>query len=86
MKGTKNWVVAATIATVESLKDQGFARWNTPIRGLQQRATNNVRSYRTSLSTSNVISNKIRDSNNHKLQQSEDSIKNAMYFNCWGPS
>ncbi|KAJ0715593.1 hypothetical protein HanPI659440_Chr13g0503031 [Helianthus annuus] len=34
----KAWVVAASIGSIEALKDQGVARWNGPLMELQQHA------------------------------------------------
>ncbi|KMS98374.1 hypothetical protein BVRB_4g093300 [Beta vulgaris subsp. vulgaris] len=87
MNNTRTWIVATSLAAVEGLKDQGFARWNYyPIKSIQQHVKNNVRSYsqakRVSSSSSTLISNKIDD----KLKEAEDSLKHVMYLNCWGPN
>jgi len=84
---TRAWMVAASIATVEALRDQGFARWNYSMRCIQQHAKSNIRSYsqaqRLSSSTSNFMSSKIsRDV--EELKQSEESLKKVTYLNCWG--
>ncbi|KAK9074190.1 hypothetical protein SSX86_006787 [Deinandra increscens subsp. villosa] len=38
----KAWVVAASIGTVEALKDQGVARWNGRLTELQRHAETKV--------------------------------------------
>ncbi|KMS98369.1 hypothetical protein BVRB_4g093250 [Beta vulgaris subsp. vulgaris] len=86
--GSKKLIVAASIAAVEALKDQGFARWNYPIRCFHQHMKNNIRSYTqtkklSTTSSSLVVSNKIKD---HKLKQSEESLRTVMYLSCWGPN
>ncbi|KAL2943993.1 putative cyclin-T1-1 [Bienertia sinuspersici] len=79
---SRTCVAATSIAAVDGLKDQGFARWSYAFRSLQQHANNNIRSH--SQASSSVISNKfIRD---EKMIQCEDSLKNVMYLNCWGPN
>ena len=90
MSSRRTWVVAASIAAVEALKDQRYSGWNYPIKSLQQYAHNKFRSYSnartlSAASTSYVLCNKIIRSD-QKLKQSEDSLKNVMYLNCWGPS
>lgn len=89
MNITKTWVLAARIAAVEASRlDQRFSRWNYPIRSLQQHVVNNIRSYShakrvSSSASSMIISNKIMD---EKLKQSEESVKNVIFLNCWTPS
>ncbi|KAJ8436233.1 hypothetical protein Cgig2_023408 [Carnegiea gigantea] len=75
---TRAWMVAASIATVEALKDQGFARWNYTMRCIQQHAKNNIRSYsqakRLSSSTPNLKINRDVE----ELKQSEESLKKVI--------
>ncbi|OVA07989.1 Protein of unknown function wound-induced [Macleaya cordata] len=82
------WIVAASVGAVEALKDQGFCRWNYALRSLHQHAKNNVRSFSPgqkilSSSSSAVISKKMAS---EKMKQSEASLRNVMYLNCWGPN
>ncbi|VFQ67316.1 unnamed protein product [Cuscuta campestris] len=84
---SRRWIVAASVGTVEALKDQGFARWNYAFRLLHQHAKSNLRSYSqhaTRLpSPSAVVSAKLRD---EKLKRSEESLRTVMYLSCWGPN
>ncbi|KAB1217188.1 hypothetical protein CJ030_MR4G021133 [Morella rubra] len=77
------WIVAASIAAVETLKDQGVCRWNYVIRSTQQHVKNNLRSYyqtkKLSGPSSSAISNKLR-------RTKEDSARKVMDLGCWGPS
>ena len=79
----KAWIVATSIAAVETLKDQGVCRWNFVIRSMQQHAKNNIRSYyqakKLSAQSSSAISNSIKRSK-------EDSIRKVMDLSCWGPN
>nr|XP_023873770.1 uncharacterized protein LOC111986376 [Quercus suber]XP_023888988.1 uncharacterized protein LOC112001058 [Quercus suber] len=79
----KAWIVATSIAAVETLKDQGVCRWNFVIRSMQQHAKNNIRSYyqakKLSAQSSSAISNTIKRSK-------EDSIRKVMDLSCWGPN
>ncbi|KAL6544405.1 hypothetical protein OROMI_023267 [Orobanche minor] len=92
---SKAWFVAASIGTVEAMKDQfGVCRWNYGFRLIQQHMHNNknnlMRSYATfqgkkmpsdgSPSSSNKISRR------EKLKQSEESLRKVMYLSCWGPN
>ena len=85
---SKAWAVAASIAAVEALKDQGFRRWNYTIRSLHQHAENQVRSFslakKLSSQTSTAVPGKLR-SENQKSKQSEESLRKVMYLSSWGP-
>ncbi|OMO98872.1 hypothetical protein COLO4_13653 [Corchorus olitorius] len=84
---SKSWVVAASIAAVEALKDQGFCRWNYTMRSLHHHAKNHVRSFsqakKLSSSSSAMVSSTIR---NEKMKQAEESLRKVMYLSCWGPN
>ena len=85
---SKAWMVAASIAAVEALKDQGFCRWNYPIRFLHQQAKNNLRSVsqakKFSSSSSALVSTMVRSED--KAKQSEESLRKVMFLSCWGPN
>jgi hypothetical protein len=80
---SRAWIVAASIAAVETLKDQGVCRWNFVIRSMQQHAKNNIRSYyqasKLSAQSSAAISNHIKRSK-------EESVRKVMDLSCWGPN
>nr|GLL22635.1 hypothetical protein CDL12_20246 [Ipomoea trifida] len=90
------WVVAASIGSVEALKDQlGFARWNYSITKLHQHVTANLRSYTQAAASrlaapSTLVSKNIKmsrgEDNYLKLQQSEESLRKVMFLSCWGPN
>lgn len=79
------WGVGASVGSVEALKDQGFCRWNYPLRFFAQRTKNNMRSYSQAkkLSTSSSSSLIARSD---KAKQSEESLRKVMYLSCWGPN
>ncbi|KAK9222279.1 hypothetical protein WN944_010714 [Citrus x changshan-huyou] len=85
---SRAWMVAASVAAVEVLKDQGFCRWNYPIRLIHQHAKNNLRSVsqakKLSTSSSALVSsnNKVRE---EKAKQSEESMRKVIYLSSWGP-
>ena len=81
------WVMAASIAAVSALKDQGLI-CGGKLRWVQHHAKSNLRSYskasnKLSSSTSNAIASRIKD---EQLKQSEESFKQVLYLNCWGPN
>nr|GMC70168.1 hypothetical protein CDL12_20246 [Ipomoea batatas] len=95
------WVVAASIGSVEALKDQlGFARWNYSITKLHQHVEANLRSYTEAAasrlaasappSSTLQVSKNIKMSRGEdkylKLQQSEESLRKVMFLSCWGPN
>ncbi|XP_044465603.1 uncharacterized protein LOC123195819 [Mangifera indica] len=85
---SRAWMVAASVAAVEALKDQGFCRWNYTIRSLHQHAKNNIRSVsqsskKLSSSSSAVVSSKIRE---QQAKQAEESLRTVMFLSCWGPN
>ncbi|XP_062170225.1 uncharacterized protein LOC133875952 [Alnus glutinosa] len=81
---SRAWIVAASIAAVETLKDQGVCRWNFVIRSMQQHVKNNIRSYyqanKLSARSSAAISNHI------KRRSKEESVRKVMDLSCWGPN
>lgn len=85
---SRAWMVAASVAAVEVLKDQGFCRWNYPIRLIHQHAKNNLRSVsqakKLSTSSSALVSsnNKVRE---EKAKQSDESMRKVFYLSSWGP-
>ncbi|KAK9689022.1 hypothetical protein RND81_09G029100 [Saponaria officinalis] len=87
MSSARSKVPCIVMAIVEGMKDQGYARWNYPIKCLHQHAKNNVRSYfhanKKLSGSSSVISNKFRD---QCLKKSEESLRTVMYLSCWGPN
>ncbi|KAK3184244.1 hypothetical protein Dsin_031530 [Dipteronia sinensis] len=91
---SRAWMVAASLAAVEAVKDQGFCRWNYTFRSLHQHARNNMRSVSRSkkLSSSSpspsaaAVSSKIRQLQSHKAKQSEESLRTVMYLSYWGPN
>ncbi|KAJ8748305.1 hypothetical protein K2173_001724 [Erythroxylum novogranatense] len=84
---SRTWAVAASIAAVEAMKDQGFCRWNYTMRSFHQYAKNRVKSVselpkKLSSPSSAAVSSKLRDD---KTKQSEESLRTVMYLSCWGP-
>ncbi|GAA0174817.1 hypothetical protein LIER_28127 [Lithospermum erythrorhizon] len=82
----KAWIVAASIGAVEALKDQGIARWNYPLRALQQSLKSKIfasyQSQRIPLSQS-IVSSQTKIQN---MRKTDISVKKAMELSCWGPS
>ncbi|KAJ4822459.1 hypothetical protein Tsubulata_022800 [Turnera subulata] len=84
---SKAWMVAASIATVEAMKDQGICRWNHTIRSLHQHTKTHLRSIsqakKLSSSSSAAVASQLKE---EKARESEESLKKVMYLNCWGPN
>nr|XP_009772951.1 PREDICTED: uncharacterized protein LOC104223251 [Nicotiana sylvestris]XP_016506577.1 PREDICTED: uncharacterized protein LOC107824343 [Nicotiana tabacum] len=78
------WIIAASVGAVEALKDQGFCRWNYPLRSFAQHTKNNMRSYSQAKKLSTSSSSPIARSD--KAKQSEESLRKVMYLSCWGPN
>ncbi|KAJ0910855.1 hypothetical protein HanRHA438_Chr06g0256861 [Helianthus annuus] len=76
---TRAWMVAGTVGLVEALKDQGFARWNYTIRAIHHHAKANLRSLSQTKRLSSPTATR-------GIEQSEESLRNVMYLNCWGPN
>ncbi|OWM78610.1 uncharacterized protein LOC116194884 [Punica granatum] len=84
-------VVAASVAVVEALKDQGICRWNYPIRCAYQGAKSRARSFSQAKnlspqSSSSMGSGKIMEEGRERMMQSEESLRKVMYLSCWGPN
>ncbi|KAL6330520.1 hypothetical protein AAG906_040450 [Vitis piasezkii] len=83
-KKLKMGYVAASVGSVEALKDQGFCRWNHSMRSIQQQAKNNPRSFSQARKVSSSSSSAMGSSG--KRKQSEESLRTVMYLSCWGPN
>ncbi|KAK6157213.1 hypothetical protein DH2020_011461 [Rehmannia glutinosa] len=86
---SKAWIVAASVGAVEALKDQGFCRWNYAIRSIHHNARNRViRSFSQAKQKLNSNHKGFIGSGggDEKRRQSEDSLRQVMYLNCWGQS
>ncbi|GAB4859528.1 hypothetical protein Ancab_010995 [Ancistrocladus abbreviatus] len=74
------WIVAASLAAVEALKDQGFCRWNYTIRSVHQHSKSHLRSLAQAKMLSSpsmaVIKDKLRE---EKLKQSEESLRKMLH-------
>uniref|UniRef100_A0A803MH48 Uncharacterized protein n=1 Tax=Chenopodium quinoa TaxID=63459 RepID=A0A803MH48_CHEQI len=87
----RSYVAAASIATVEALKDQGFARWNYPLRLLHNRLKTNLlssipQSSKAAASSSAASEMGSKISKKEKMKQTEMKIKRVMEIDCFGPS
>ncbi|KAK1280412.1 hypothetical protein QJS04_geneDACA003196 [Acorus gramineus] len=86
---SRAWIRAASLGTVEALKDQGICRWNYTFRSLQQHAMKNIRSYyQATVSSSSTSSAAVmgRREGDEKMRRSEESLRKVMYLSCWGPN
>ncbi|KAK4762243.1 hypothetical protein SAY87_030127 [Trapa incisa] len=84
-------VVAASMAAVEAMKDQGICRWNYPIRSACQSGKSRgsgsgpqAKSFSSQSISSMGSSSKVRE--DERVRQSEDSLRKVMYLSCWGPN
>nr|GMC51840.1 Wound-responsive family protein [Ipomoea batatas] len=85
--GSRAWIVAATVGTVEALKDQGFTRWNYASRIIQQRAAKSNRkpySQATRMSSSSSALASAKMTTEQKLKKSEESLRTVMYLSYSG--
>jgi len=91
---SKAWVVAASVAAVEALKDQGFCRWNYTLRSIHQRAKNravssfsqaNNGSKKRSPQSSSAAAASRRLAGEAETRRSEESMRKVLYLSTWGP-
>ncbi|KAK3404600.1 hypothetical protein EUGRSUZ_K00908 [Eucalyptus grandis] len=91
---SKAWVVAASVAAVEALKDQGFCRWNYTLRSIHQRAKNramssfsqaNNGSKKRSPQSSSAAAASRRLAGEAGTRRSEESMRKVLYLSTWGP-
>ncbi|KAF8007884.1 hypothetical protein BT93_K1776 [Corymbia citriodora subsp. variegata] len=89
---SRAWVVAASVAAVEALKDQGFCRWNYTLRSIHQRAKSRAMSSisqangskkRSPQSASVAASRRL--AGEAEVRQSEESMRKVLYLSSWGP-
>ncbi|KAI6672887.1 hypothetical protein NL676_000793 [Syzygium grande] len=88
---SRAWVVAASVAAVEALKDQGFCRYT--LRSIQQRAKNRAvssfsgassgKKRSTQSSTATAASRRLAGGAEARL--SEESMRKVLYLSSWGP-
>ncbi|OWM81208.1 uncharacterized protein LOC116192249 [Punica granatum] len=82
------WIVAASIAAVEALKDQGFCRWNYTLRSLHQHTKSKISSSYSQAATklsasSGVVSDAVKAQ--RRMRRPEESHRKVMELSCWGP-
>ncbi|KAJ4755785.1 Wound-responsive family protein [Rhynchospora pubera] len=78
-------VVAASISTVEALKDQAsLCRWNYALRSIQQRAKGQLGAFSQATRASSVVER--RKCMEEKANKSEEALRTVMYLSCWGPN
>ncbi|XP_048137879.1 uncharacterized protein LOC115727139 [Rhodamnia argentea] len=91
---SKAWVVAASVAAVEALKDQGFCRWNYTLRSIHQRAKNQAKSSFSQASSKKRSHQPSTAAASRRLageaeaegaKQSEESMRKVLYLSSWGP-
>ena len=74
-------VVAASIGTVEALKDQaGLCRWNYALRSVHSRVKQNMGGF----SRVGRISSGVEL--DEKAKRSEEALRTVMFLSCWGPN
>ncbi|KAI4366099.1 hypothetical protein MLD38_022019 [Melastoma candidum] len=80
-------VVAASIAAVEALKDQGFARWNYPIRRVSQHLQAQVGSYlaRSARTEDASAATRACGWKEGAPRRLEENHRKVMEISCWGP-
>lgn len=83
---SRGWIIAASIAAVEAMKDQGICRWNYSLRSFQQHAKNNVLRSLSHESPNKFSSSLISRTHHEKAKQSEESMRKVIYLSCWGPN
>ncbi|KAF7848225.1 hypothetical protein BT93_L2176 [Corymbia citriodora subsp. variegata] len=88
----KAWFVAASVAAVEALKDQGFCRWNYTLRSIHQRTKSRAMSSfsqangskKRSPQSSTVAASR-RLAGEAEARQSKESMRKVLYWSSWGP-
>ena len=86
----RSYFVAASMGTVEALKDLGFARWNHTIRSLNQQIKSNLRRQSqggaSKAAASSSSSSSMRDQVGRISRSKEEKVRRVMEIDCWGPS
>ncbi|KAK3404601.1 hypothetical protein EUGRSUZ_K00909 [Eucalyptus grandis] len=89
---SRTWVVAASVAAVEALKDQGFCRWNYALRSIHQRAKNRAASSFSQANNgkkqsprSSTVAASRRLAGEAEARRSEESMRQVLYLSTWGP-
>ncbi|KAJ4822462.1 hypothetical protein Tsubulata_022804 [Turnera subulata] len=85
---SRAWVVAASVATVEAMKDQGICRWNHTIRSLHQHAKTQVRSIshqakNLSSPTSAAMDSSQAAGEDQNAKKTEESLRKFMKMPFW---
>ncbi|KAF8007879.1 hypothetical protein BT93_K1771 [Corymbia citriodora subsp. variegata] len=89
---SKAWFVAASVAAVEALKDQGFCRWNYTLRSIHQRAKSRAvssfsqanGSKKQSPHSSSMAASR-RLAGEAEARRSDESMRKVLYLSTWGP-